>query len=810
MNWAIVIGIDEYGSDDLRLSGAVADAETFCAWAVRESGGNVPPGNVRVLLGRSPQNPEDRAPTKDNIVTAIQEVVTAGREGGEQLYFFFAGHGITARVANRDEHALVTPGFDDLHTDHSLAIRSLTEHFETTPFKDQFFFVDACRDVPWANREFEIGRWPIPRRRDPGEPPVQQFILYATSPGLTAAEVGWPGEAVGAFTDVLMAGLAGEGRAKAWSWERNRYEVRWERLATYVKDVMEERKHPTEPPRDLPPGGWPIQIPQDAGSRGAGGRERDAVLASFSRGGFRTVELTLELKADPAFEEAEVSVVDAIGEPVVSALRVPGTSVKFTLPQKTYAARATTPDKRVGRLTAPIELYEALTRELELRPDQPPASGQVSEGLGPEEIAAAGREDPPGQIEIRSLDPLGIAEVRDEAGRVVAVMRGGDRRESKPGFYRVRQIGPEQMGEEQFVVLSAGESEAVQLAQPRPAAFVRELAGRLNGGSGDDHVITLPGAEPVAWAQPSTIVAAAVGAALHDDSSLGALGLESPRARLGEQVTGVALYAVGGDGVAAFPKALSTRVWPAGDGVPSGTTPLRPSAAGVAAVVTSAEPGQHWLSLEHDGVATVVALPVLQGRLATIVAQLEPERTRLFQFHPIAGPAPSAAPGRLRRLEHLQRMLLGGRLDGAQTLAEELAATATDDPFAGCLGGYVLLRLGLHKQLEDIASAIISVAPKLSDAYILRGEREAARGKSEAANQAFADAVNVGVPAFGEGLTRLIEGLRLSAFSHPRGALVRYIFQRHERGSMWAAFTPPGKLEAGRLVITGADLGFEG
>ena len=48
--------------------------------------------------------------------------------------------------------------------------------------------------------------------------------------------------------------------------------------------------------------------------------------------------------------------------------------------------------------------------------------------------------------------------------------------------------------------------------------------------------------------------------------------------------------------------------------------------------------------------------------------------------------------------------------------------------------------------------------------------------------QAFTDAVNAGVPAFGEGLTRLVEGLRASSFVHPRGALVRHIFQRHVRG----------------------------
>jgi hypothetical protein len=122
----------------------------------------------------------------------------------------------------------------------------------------------------------------------------------------------------------------------------------------------------------------------------------------------------------------------------------------------------------------------------------------------------------------------------------------------------------------------------------------------------------------------------------------------------------------------------------------------------------------------------------------------------------------------------------------------------------------MLLRLSYFREgLGALASTIVEAAPQLSDAYILRGEYEAYRQDDVARNQAFADAVSAGIPSFGEGLTRLVEGLRASGFVHPRGALVRYMFQRHARGSMWAAFTPRGKFEPGRLVITGADVGFE-
>ncbi|MDQ3874005.1 MAG: caspase family protein, partial [Actinomycetota bacterium] len=388
MRWAIVIGVDHYGDAEMGLSAAVSDALRFREWVRDPSGGDVPESNLRLLLGRRPDRPDgsesDVQPTKDNIVTAINDVVVSAAEGADCLYFYFAGHGITARVANRDESALVTPGFDALHTDHSLAIRSLTEHLETTPFADQFFFIDACRNVPWADREFEIGRWPVPRRRDPGAPPVQQFILYATSPGRAAAEHGWPGEADGAFTSALMDGLAGKDEAKAWSWERNCYEVRWERLATFVNKAM--TKQAGKRPAEVPAGEWPVQIPQDTGSRGVVGRDRDARLASFPRGHFGSLELTIELKADPNYDEAEVSVLDAIGEPVVSALKVTGTSHTFALPPKTYAVRAltTTPVERVGSLTAPVELYESCTETIELLPREPPPPGEVSERLGPD------------------------------------------------------------------------------------------------------------------------------------------------------------------------------------------------------------------------------------------------------------------------------------------------------------------------------------------------------------------------------------------------------------------------------------------
>ena len=54
----------------------------------------------------------------------------------------------------------------------------------------------------------------------------------------------------------------------------------------------------------------------------------------------------------------------------------------------------------------------------------------------------------------------------------------------------------------------------------------------------------------------------------------------------------------------------------------------------------------------------------------------------------------------------------------------------------------------------------------------------------------------------------MLEGARVHDIRHPRTAIVRYLFQNHMRGSMWAVCTP-AKLEPGRLLVTAASLGYE-
>ena len=807
-SWAIVIGIDDYGGQQPALNSAVYDAARFSRWLVDEA--RVPATQIQKLLGRRTNSQPSRAqvlPTKDNVVSAINKIMAESGGEGEALYFYFSGHGVTATYANREESALFLPGIDSSHAPQTLAVRSITEFFETTRFLDQFFFIDACRS-PLPPSAAEIGSWPIPRRREPGQDPPQQFILYATSPGRSAKAGTWP-EEHSAFTKVLMAGLKGRGNAKAWSWARGSYEVRWDRLASYVTKQMERNQDP--------PGGEhePFQIPQDVGVRGVSGRDRDPLLSRPGARDVKAVKLSFDL-AEASGQEVEVTVFDAVGVAVANAVRVTRRVQEFTLPPRTYAARIKAADGRVGYIYPPVvELYERSTlriewsEEDELEDDEPYA---------------------PGSIKVRSPDPLAVVDVRDETGRVAGVATVGNDREAAPGFYRVRLVGPERdkAAEETFVRLRARNELAPPLQHAAVDDRAADLAKAFGGSAEPGYVTPNAKAKPAAWAQPSTVIAAGIGAALHgDQAALRELDIrELPEP--GAEGSSVVCVAVRGTGSRQSLERLSVRIWPAGQAVPAKTHRLTPTRAGVASVFENMEaPERYWLSIEAPGEKpTVVALNPLKGRLAVVVAQVDQDRIRLYQFHPsrrrVAERDESSTPDGLRRLEHLQRQLLGGRLDGARdialggrtdgkdVIAARIAERAKEDPFGGCLMGYVLLRLGLHEWLGGLATAVIEVAPTLSDAYVLRGEYEAHTRNDVARNQAFADAVAAGIPAFGEGLTRLVDGLRVSGFFHPRVSLVRHIFQRHVRGSMWAAFTPGGEFKPGRLVITGSDVGYEG
>ena len=818
-NWALVIGIDKYWSEESTLQGGVRDALKMREWLLDGAGGGVPAEHLVLVLGPRDDDKPDLEfvdATKDKIMIAINDLLSMSGGKGERLYFFYGGHGLTARVDNRDESALVASDFNAVNTDNSIALRSLWEFFETTQFRDQFFFVDACRNIPWESREFEIGRWTLPRARDPGLDPVQQFILYATSPGLTAAESGQFGNEQGAFTGGLLEGLAGKDFAKAWSWERSCYEVRWERLANYVKGRLESEKHPAGGAPDAPL----IQVPQDAGSRGVAGRDRDPVVASFPAERFEKVVLEVELEPDDVYDIGRVRVLNGIGDTVEEVeAKTGGRPVRFELDPRTYALRAVAEGYEEGRTEQPVDLYASDKRKISLRTHDgsAPADGAAAKDgatAAPsstpaehESFAAVPPQPgvkPPGHVVAEAPDRLAFVEVRDNTGAIKAEALHRLDEDLAPGFYQLRIITPGAPGTPLPIALAPGEEETPSLEPPPLAADVRPLAEAAGAGIDPDGVVTLNGEKLIA-PRRTTVLALAAAAAHNGDESGAWLGLDLPQPKGGRVPPYIVVLLDGPD-----VERTTVRVWPGGDPVPEKTIPPRLAAEDVATIVAPVvDDGSHWLSIEPgDDAPMVFALTLLHRLPSLVVAHLEQERTRIFQFL-LTGKVDV-----LRTAEQAQRMLLAGRLAAIKPVARQLADHAADDPLGGCLAGYSLLRLGHAAEAGKVADAVIAVAPMIADGYILRGEAAAAAGNEARSRQAFTDAIGAGVPLFGEGLTRLVEGLRAWGFLHPRAAVVRHLFQRHLHGTMWSVFVPRARdgvqrLEPGRLLITGADTGFE-
>ena len=137
-------------------------------WLIKPDGGKVPPKNVFLLL--SPHD-TDKIPTEVkgnykkasyyNIHDQVMRMIEESEGKGERLYFYYSGHGLTNRVAFSNEPCITCEEFTDKTPGLSFSIKSIYEFLETYEYRDQFFFIDACRNVPFEG-EFVTGSWNLP------------------------------------------------------------------------------------------------------------------------------------------------------------------------------------------------------------------------------------------------------------------------------------------------------------------------------------------------------------------------------------------------------------------------------------------------------------------------------------------------------------------------------------------------------------------------------------------------------------------------------------------------------------------------
>jgi Caspase domain/Trypsin-like peptidase domain len=304
-NHAIVIGIDGYAGA-WALDGAVRDALGFAVWLVRAGG--VAPARLRLLLapaaGTEVQLPPELAGAppplaadSTSVLDTVTGLVDSPPAQADRLFFYFAGHGCSAPAANFDKEPVLIPA-DYQKRSHANRLLPLSviipELAKARVFRQQFFFVDACRDF-------------VPDDVLPGllagakvyDAP-HQYVLYATSPGQKAEERG-----KGVWTHYLLASLQGEHGAlvpspTGGSGDGPSYQVRFRELAEFLESQIRtefEQRYPYD---------WQqrVQVPQYK----PGSRPENPVLAAFDPAQIRPLQVSLLVDPRSALAQCRLTV----------------------------------------------------------------------------------------------------------------------------------------------------------------------------------------------------------------------------------------------------------------------------------------------------------------------------------------------------------------------------------------------------------------------------------------------------------------------------------------------------------------------
>jgi hypothetical protein len=143
-HYALVIGIDDYPSGDLRsLEHAKHDAEAFRNWLIDPgTGGGVPEENCKLILSRG----ELLLPNFDEIDDHLDRIIKLAEKShanARRLYFYFSGHGMAARQL---QTFLCLPRWSNRWRNAALDSQAYSTYLVNSGlFREIVFLFDCCR-----------------------------------------------------------------------------------------------------------------------------------------------------------------------------------------------------------------------------------------------------------------------------------------------------------------------------------------------------------------------------------------------------------------------------------------------------------------------------------------------------------------------------------------------------------------------------------------------------------------------------------------------------------------------------------------
>jgi carboxymethylenebutenolidase len=490
----------------------------------------------------------------------------------------------------------------------------------------------------------------------------------------------------------------------------------------------------------------------------------------------------------------------------------PINQVIFPLEPRRYSVRAAASSYHPEKPYWIVDVYEPTRLPVKflpapepVTPGPPPPPPRITRGL--EDLKK------PGNLEVRSRDPLAAVEVADNVGNIIKAGQGSlSLPELSPGFYSARLRTPEGQLLEKLIEVSPGETEPCTVdAPPLPeTGLLKQLTENVGFHIGSDNMLEVSEAVgPMANAQLSTILALAGGAVNEEETGHGynlrQLGLKTFKESVGADAQSGLQILFGiefgtRDHINQLLSEVKLRCWRQGQAVPE--TYNQPSgftAEGLAEFAWAKQPGPYWLSIEMGEQEPVVfAVTILPQRLTMMVFYQDASgQVNIYQYLPPLKPEepgdPRFSAARfpvLRRLELIERAYISGHLDQAYPNAKALLQAKWIEPMAGCLGGYIMLKLGKASELDMAVGNLTNHFGELSDSHVLKAEYEASQGREEAATALYHTALDRGLPMFNDGLMRLVDAVQRYHIEHPLGVLAQDVFVNRARGLLWSAYAP--------------------
>ncbi|HEX5736273.1 MAG TPA: caspase family protein [Blastocatellia bacterium] len=239
---AFIVAIEDYSDSTslaTQLPGTNKDAKAFRDWFLEtklkpknEEERKKAEASILACAGPSCEW-RTTGTTHDEIVKELLKMVKDWKDKTDELYFYFSGHGFSYKNVSAVVQVDVLVASDFVDPENSGDTCLLLQEIQQKLWNalgpgNHYYFVDACRN-PISIEDIEV---PILGKKFPTSVRGRSnwYVLYSTALGQVA-------KVQSGFTQLLLKGLTGTGKAKKW--ESGKMYVTFERLRDYVKTNLQ-------------------------------------------------------------------------------------------------------------------------------------------------------------------------------------------------------------------------------------------------------------------------------------------------------------------------------------------------------------------------------------------------------------------------------------------------------------------------------------------------------------------------------------------------------------------------------------------